>query len=673
MSEEDISKELVIRAENGLLELDSILRESPFADQNKYHFDTSVVERNNVQDFVVFANMTLPFGVIVCVKAIWKILSSDAIKQSCYYHRVVQKSNTTVSYAFGARLSEDGVDFDLRGNYSVCLFKDGERYIIVLMGIFVPKELNGVPCQGIVCRQCGWIELTKNGSCGTQSTISRSHCRFTVDVDGNDGGLLASLCRSVAKSMHEVISRRVASIMEKVLFEEEWKANGGPDGISSSVSSPLSIDMASCDGDFSFVDTFLHEYNPAELLIGIDHSRRPTAALILTSDSTRAPSEAQSSNDTNSDSNSFPSEVIHSEARNQHAKPRRSGPKDEILVLRNELKSLRAEYKKLAYCTSQRTIALGSKGSSSRAQKLWRQLAQSQLERRRSSEEENAKLREMVATQVLEAKNLRRILKRRTRIEMMQEMFGSKGLTNLMKNTPPNDARVFQRLLLEADELFVGIDRLFILKGMDKLAFTGHSRATDLEITHGVYYEMLQKRQLPFDRQSTAKAVWECFRNLGEVNLRGVGSSNAILNAHPHIMEDEGNTLRRSFFAVISGVGDLEGTYTQKVAKRYKDSDRSVLITRLITEPRFKGSTRGVSATTSMQVVLEDGGGGTGTTVMKIYFSAERAGKPAKEDPATTMAFAAWDELVPRFPADVETFALDNIRSNFTSVSMALV
>ncbi|KAL3670616.1 hypothetical protein V7S43_003808 [Phytophthora oleae] len=253
----------------------------------------------------------------------------------------------------------------------------------------------------------------------------------------------------------------------------------------------------------------------------------------------------------------------------------------------------------------------------------------------------------MVAIQVLEAKNLRRILKRRTRIEMMNEMLGFKGLANLVKNTSQDASMVFQRLLHETDELFVGIDSLFVNKGMDKLAFTGHSRATDLEILNGVYYEMLQKRELPFDRQSTARAVWECFRNLGEANLRGVGSSTAVLNTHTHTMEDDGDTLRRSFFAVISGVGDIEGTYTH--------------------------NTRGVIATTTLQVVLEDGVDGASTTVMKVYFSAEREGQAAKEDPTTEMAFAAWDEVVPRFPVDVETSALDNILSNFASAPMTLV
>ncbi|KAL3670614.1 hypothetical protein V7S43_003806 [Phytophthora oleae] len=172
--------------------------------------------------------MTLPFEVTVCVNAIWKVLSSDVIKHSCYYHRVVKKSNATVAYAFGTQISQGGVDAEIQGNYSVCLFKDGERYVIALIGVFVPKKMNGMLCQGIVCHLSSWIELTANSSSDVRSSLSRSHCRFTVELDGSNANLLASQCLSTAKSMHEVISSRVMSFLEKVLVEEDWKRNGRP-------------------------------------------------------------------------------------------------------------------------------------------------------------------------------------------------------------------------------------------------------------------------------------------------------------------------------------------------------------------------------------------------------------------------------------------------------------
>lgn len=55
---------------------------------------------------------------------------------------------------------------------------------------------------------------------------------------------------------------------------------------------------------------------------------------------------------------------------------------------------------------------------SSRARHLWRQVALSQLDLRRKAEADNAILREMIELQILEAKNLKRVLKRRARIEV---------------------------------------------------------------------------------------------------------------------------------------------------------------------------------------------------------------------------------------------------------------
>ncbi|KAL3659651.1 hypothetical protein V7S43_015326 [Phytophthora oleae] len=49
--------------------------------------------------------------------------------------------------------------------------------------------------------------------------------------------------------------------------------------------------------------------------------------------------------------------------------------------------------------------------------KLWQKIAQRQLSQRQSSEEENAKLRQMMGMQIREARNLRGLLKRRTKLE----------------------------------------------------------------------------------------------------------------------------------------------------------------------------------------------------------------------------------------------------------------
>ncbi|KAG1688668.1 hypothetical protein DVH05_027487 [Phytophthora capsici] len=51
--------------------------------------------------------------------------------------------------------------------------------------------------------------------------------------------------------------------------------------------------------------------------------------------------------------------------------------------------------------------------------KLWKKIAQRQLSQRQSSEEENAKLRQMMGMQVREARNLRQMLTRRPKLEVL--------------------------------------------------------------------------------------------------------------------------------------------------------------------------------------------------------------------------------------------------------------
>ncbi|KAJ8548577.1 hypothetical protein ON010_g11097 [Phytophthora cinnamomi] len=59
-----------------------------------------------------------------------------------------------------------------------------------------------------------------------------------------------------------------------------------------------------------------------------------------------------------------------------------------------------------------------------------------------------------------------------------------------------------------------------------------------------------------------------------------------------------------------------------------------------------------------MHIVLEHAE--ADTTVMKVYFSAERDISPTTVDTTATVAMSAWDVLVPRFAGDVETILLES-------------
>ncbi|KAG3053208.1 hypothetical protein PI124_g3544 [Phytophthora idaei] len=59
---------------------------------------------------------------------------------------------------------------------------------------------------------------------------------------------------------------------------------------------------------------------------------------------------------------------------------------------------------------------------------LWKDAAIRQLGRRRNAEEDNVMLRKMLEIQVQQAKCLQRIFKRRTKIQMMEDMLGMEAL-----------------------------------------------------------------------------------------------------------------------------------------------------------------------------------------------------------------------------------------------------
>lgn len=89
--------------------------------------------------------------------------------------------------------------------------------------------------------------------------------------------------------------------------------------------------------------------------------------------------------------------------------------KQQIETLRGTVQELNDELQGLLP-QWQPDFMLGRNGP--RRGSMWQEIAERQLERREKSEKENAKLRAMLNVQIHEAKNLRRVLKRRSKIEV---------------------------------------------------------------------------------------------------------------------------------------------------------------------------------------------------------------------------------------------------------------
>ncbi|OWZ08218.1 hypothetical protein PHMEG_00019277 [Phytophthora megakarya] len=196
----------------------------------------------------------------------------------------------------------------------------------------------------------------------------------------------------------------------------------------------------------------------------------------------------------------------------------RSSRQEEIKTLRAKASILDARVQDLQFKRAKRRKSKSTISSS--IQKLWQRVAFSQLDHRRKAETETILLRDMVRIQILEAKNLRRILKRRTRIESMETALGLKGVKKLLKDTPTGSQHDFQLLLHEADQQLVPMEDFFTTRGIDNLPYTGYVLDVNLDVIDGVYCELLLKRLLPFGIHQTEDAVCDCTHSPTHLKIR---------------------------------------------------------------------------------------------------------------------------------------------------------
>ncbi|POM72198.1 Hypothetical protein PHPALM_11126 [Phytophthora palmivora] len=199
------------------------------------------------------------------------------------------------------------------------------------------------------------------------------------------------------------------------------------------------------------------------------------------------------------------------EVSTQPTKRRRRGipRKDEIA----ELKKLAAKLtKKLegmkASAAKVEELSKSMKGSTL-DKKLWKEVASRQLALRRETEAQSVKLRDEVILQAKYAANLKRMLKRRYCEEMLEMMPISKRGRSAVANTCVDNERIFAELLEGMGHIYSSVDALFAKKDMAKLPCPGRTRQTYPEVVNGMFIELVDKTQVPFNSQMTANAVWK--------------------------------------------------------------------------------------------------------------------------------------------------------------------
>ncbi|GMF50245.1 unnamed protein product [Phytophthora fragariaefolia] len=338
------------------------------------------------------------------------------------------------------------------------------------------------------------------------------------------------------------------------------------------------------------------------------------------------------------------------ETRNRKLKRTRISSKQQIQTLRETVRGLNAELQSLLPKSQPNCVALHRSVAGhliSERASMWQQIAARQLERRQQSEEENAKLREMLQVQVDEARNLKRVLKRRTKLDVYSDM------------------------LLDVDELYVGTEALFTEKGMRDLPCPGRVCDAKRNVTNGLFLELMQRHLIPFGLKTTEKAMYKAMREIGFQGLRNVEDVAGRVQFHSHRIEDTNNTIKASFFVETPKLKDLRGAQFRKVVQKYVEKDRVVFICKTLMEPVLSktGKTSESHTRTTLRIVLQPDDSQSArekpVTRIESHFSATRYDMELLSATVTSMSpnmdvgLAAWAEAISRIAHQVESLAID--------------
>ncbi|GMF29817.1 unnamed protein product [Phytophthora fragariaefolia] len=355
--------------------------------------------------------------------------------------------------------------------------------------------------------------------------------------------------------------------------------------------------------------------------------------------------------------------------RNKKLKRTRISNKQQIQTLRETIRGLNTELQSLLpQSQPSRGVlyqSVAGRLTSQRAS-MWQQIAARQLERRQQSEEENAKLREMLQVQVHEAINLKRVLKRRTKLD---EMLGMKRHKLLACNIPDDNTRVFSDMLLNVDELYVSTEDLFVDKGMYDLPCPGRLCDAKSNAPSGLFLEIMQRHLMPFGLNTTEKATYKAMRQISFLDLRDVEDFVGRVYVYSHGIQDTNNIIKASYFVETPNLECVRGVRFWKVVQKYVEKGRVVFICKTLMEPVFlkTENTSGFHTRTTLRIVLrlEDSQSAKENPATRIesHFSATRydSGLPGvmHKSPNLEVGIAAWDKAISQIAHQVESLAID--------------
>ncbi|POM68707.1 Hypothetical protein PHPALM_15101 [Phytophthora palmivora] len=292
---------------------------------------------------------------------------------------------------------------------------------------------------------------------------------------------------------------------------------------------------------------------------------------------------------------------------------------------------------------------------------MWKHVAMRQYERRRKAQEYNATLREMLEMQVQEAKCLQRILKRRSRIQ---------DVNNLPP--PADNSQIFTKMLHELEENYLHVDSHFADKGVNALPCPGWKQERNSSAITGVVLEISQRNLLPFSLHTVKKSVWTILKGLETGDLKRIHDFNNMFKFHGQYSEESRDTITTSYFSASPGIEAVRGAQIRKVSRVYVEENRIVLIWKMLAEPKLEGSNApaGYHIEMTLQMVMQQDEAltvsGCQSTHLMIHFSGLRRDL---EIPVSSMfrgrghneiCIALWENLISSIPVEIESVLIDS-------------
>ncbi|KAJ0402104.1 hypothetical protein P43SY_006801 [Pythium insidiosum] len=260
--------------------------------------------------------------------------------------------------------------------------------------------------------------------------------------------------------------------------------------------------------------------------------------------------------------------------------PRRNRQREELLRLRDEANDLERRLNEMKH-RHQAAAAMADAMSPEEREMvaLWEKIALRQQSERQRVEVENAKLKDLLASQTRVAQELRRLLEK----QMKQQSSALPGLTetsSVQKRIRPlhefPDLPLFTELLGSLEQAYAQVDAVFAASGLDAVTAPYRTSQLKLDDQVGMRVELMGKRIVPFDMEELGEAIW---RNTKE----GPKHPNTYFYDEAETPDDVRVRYMGLRIPHENDSVDMRGKY---VSRRFVEPDRIVLAWRAVLEPQ---------------------------------------------------------------------------------------